>query len=148
MVQYSAKPLGKVNAKKASIRGIIQSIMLLVEACLGSVLGMVVIFCCTQVETPTNKGKIDVGSGLARSNHRKLLFRGTDPSARGFQEYNLWDSPIRWLGVVPKLFSRAWYNPTHMGSWIIMGPKHPRGFIPSCLYNAIMALERPEESLE
>ena len=69
------------------MRGIIHSIMVLVEDCLGSAAGIMVIFCCAQVETPTRMGSTrGEGSGLARSSPRKLLFRGTTVSARGFQE--------------------------------------------------------------
>ena len=108
-IQYRARPLGKLRVKNPSIRGIIQSIMVLVEACLGSVDGIIVIFCCAQVVTPTSIGIIrGEGSGLARSSHRKLLFIGTAVSANGLKEYRRWDSPTRWSGVVPIPFRRAW----------------------------------------
>lgn len=87
--------------------GIIHSIMRFVEACLGSVLGAIVTFCCAQVDTPTRMGKIKYGAGLARSSHRKLLFMGATVSATGFQEYSLRESPIRSSGLVPKALSRA-----------------------------------------
>ena len=87
--------------------GIIHSIMRFVEACLGSVLGVIVTFCCAQVDIPTRTGKIKYGAGLARSIHRKLLFMGATVSAAGFQEYSLWDSPIRSSGLVPRALSRA-----------------------------------------
>ena len=83
--QYRARPLGNWKAKKANMSGIIHSIMVWVEACLGSGLGGVVIFCCTQVETPTRTGSIGVGSGLARSNQRKLLSSGKEVFAKGCQ---------------------------------------------------------------
>ena len=79
-----------MKEKNANISGIIQSIMLLVDCCLGSTEGMVVIFCWAQVDIPTSTGKIiGEGSGLARFNQRKSLFNGTILSARGFQEYSL-----------------------------------------------------------
>ena len=90
ITQYRARPLGKFKEKNANIRGIIQSIIWLVDCCLASTEGMVVIFCWAQVDTPTSTGKsIFVGSGLARSIQRKSLFNGTSFSARGFQEYSL-----------------------------------------------------------
>jgi len=63
--------------KNPNIMGIIHSIILLVEACLSSIAGIVVIFCINHMETPTSIGKIGKGSGLARFNQRKLLFIGT-----------------------------------------------------------------------
>ncbi len=78
-----------MKAKNASIMGIIQSIMALVEDCLGSAAGIVVIFCCNHVEAPTSTGRMGVGSGLARSSPKKLLFNGTIVSPTGFQEYTL-----------------------------------------------------------
>jgi hypothetical protein len=44
MVQYRASPLGNVRERKASISGIIQSMVLAVDCCLSSVLGGVVVF--------------------------------------------------------------------------------------------------------
>ncbi len=89
------------------MKGIIHSIMLLVDACLGSTDGIVVIFCCAQVDTPTNTGRMGVGSGLARSSPKKLLLSGIAESARGFHEYSLCERPTRWSGVVPRLLRRA-----------------------------------------
>ena len=75
--QYSAKPLGKLSVKKPNMAGIIHSIMRLVDACRSSAVGIVVIFCITHMDTPTNTGITNgVGSGSARSIHRKLLSMG------------------------------------------------------------------------
>ncbi len=80
VIQYRAKPLGKDRVKKPSIRGIIQSIMRLVDACRSSMAGMVVIFCWAQVVAATRMGMMKgVGSGFARSSHRNLLSNGTVP---------------------------------------------------------------------
>ena len=58
--------------------GIIHSSILLVESCCGDVEGMVVIFCMTNIETPTRTGRMmGDGSGRARSIHRKRPLRGT-----------------------------------------------------------------------
>ena len=73
--------------KKPSIKGIIHSIMRLVDACRSSMAGLVVIFCCAQVVAATRMGMINGdGSGFARSIHKKLLFRGTVPCTAGSQE--------------------------------------------------------------
>ena len=65
--------------KKPNITGIIHSIILLVESCCGELEGIVVIFCITNIDTPTRIGMtIFVGSGTARSIQRKLPFKGTD----------------------------------------------------------------------
>ena len=67
--------------------GIIHSIMRLVEACLSSAAGMVLIFCWAQVVTPTRMGMIrGEGSGLAKSIQRKWLFKGTVLCTTGSQE--------------------------------------------------------------
>ena len=86
-VQYTARPLGKVRVMNPSMMGIIHNIILLVCACLGSADGVMVIFCCSQVEAPTSTGStILVGSGAARSNHRKSGFSGMATSENGFHE--------------------------------------------------------------
>lgn len=74
--QYKASPLGKVVVKKPNISGIIQSIILLVDACLGSADGMVVIFCIIHIDTATRIGNTGSLSGSARLSHRKLLSNG------------------------------------------------------------------------
>ena len=120
-----------MKAKKASITGIIHSIMLLVDCCLASAVGIVVIFCWAQVEIPTRMGRIGVGSGFARSSPKKMEFRGMAVSATGFHEYRRWESPTRSSGLVPRLFRSAWYSPIHMGSCTTIGPRQPRGFTPA-----------------
>lgn len=60
-----------------SMMGIIQSIMVWVDCCRGSIDGVEVIFCWTQVEAPTSRGMtMLVGSGSARLSQRKSLLRG------------------------------------------------------------------------
>ena len=86
MTQYKARPLGKVVVKNPNINGIIHSIILLVDCCLGSTAGMVVIFCMKNMDAPTKTGRIGVGSGRARSSHRKELFIGTTPWTNGIHE--------------------------------------------------------------
>ena len=76
ITQYRARPLGNWSVKNPNIRGIIQSIIRLVDACLGSTEGMLVIFCIRNMEPPTRTGRTGV-SGVARSSHRKELFKGT-----------------------------------------------------------------------
>jgi hypothetical protein len=85
-IQYRARPLGKVVVKNPNISGIIQSIIRLVDACLGSALGMVVIFCMSHMETPTRTGNSGVRSGSARFSHRKELSRGITRCTCGSQE--------------------------------------------------------------
>jgi len=72
VIQYKERPLGRVYEKNAIIKGINQSIIAWFPACLGSVDGVMVIFCCTQVDTKTKIGMIRLdGSGSARSSQRK-----------------------------------------------------------------------------
>ena len=86
ITQYRASPLGNVVVKNPNIRGIIHSIMRLVDCCLSSAAGMVVIFCMMNMEAPTRMGSTGVGSGTARSSHRKELFSGTTWCTQGSQE--------------------------------------------------------------
>ena len=81
-IQYRARPLGKDREKKAIISGIIHSIMVWLPCCLGSVDGVMVIFCWTQLETNTNKGMGKVsGSALDKSNQRNLGSSGAKEKA-------------------------------------------------------------------
>ena len=77
ITQYSAKPLGKLSVKKPNIAGIIQSIMRLVDAWRSSAVGIVVIFCITNMDAPTKTGITNGdGSGRAKSIHRNRLSSG------------------------------------------------------------------------
>jgi hypothetical protein len=77
IIQYKGSPLGQPREKTPRKRGIIHSIMVWVDCCLGSMEGVMVIFCCTQVDAATSTGKMNmVGSGSARLIQRKLGFRG------------------------------------------------------------------------
>ena len=76
ITQYNASPAGNVIVKNPNIRGIIHSIIRLVDCCLASAAGMVVIFCMKNIEAPTRTGKMGVGSGLARSSQRNELSSG------------------------------------------------------------------------
>ncbi len=66
------------DANNPNIIGIIQSIILFVDACLSSIAGIVVIFCIKNIELPTNTGRTIVGSGLAKSNQKNALSIGID----------------------------------------------------------------------
>ena len=85
--QYRASPLGKLRLKKPNMRGIIQSIMRLVDCCLGSAAGIVVIFCMSHIDAPTSTGSTGVLSGSARSSHRNELSRGIASLTLGSHEY-------------------------------------------------------------
>ena len=77
ITQYSAKPLGKFSVKKPNIAGIIHSIMRFVDAWRSSAVGIVVIFCITNMDAPTRTGITNGdGSGSAKSIHRKRLSSG------------------------------------------------------------------------
>jgi len=68
------------------MKGIIHSIIRLVDCCRESPVGMTVIFCITHMEAPTSTAKRGVGSRWARSSHRKRLSRGITWCTRGNQE--------------------------------------------------------------
>ena len=86
IIQYRASPLGNVVVKNPNIKGIIHSIIRLVDSCRGSAAGMVVIFCMRNMEAPTRTGSRGVGSRSARSSHRKELSRGMTSCTIGSQE--------------------------------------------------------------
>lgn len=77
MTQYKARPLGKEKVNRPNMAGIIHNIIRLVEACLGSAVGTVVIFCWTHMEAATKTGRRGKGSGRDRSSQRKRGFNGT-----------------------------------------------------------------------
>lgn len=85
--QYKASPLSNCNVMNPRNTGIIHSIKRLVDACLASADGIVVIFCVNQVEAPTRIGNINgLGSGLARSSQRNELLKGIFWFTNGTQE--------------------------------------------------------------
>ena len=101
--QYNASPLGNDSVKMANINGIIHNIIRLVDSVRGSAVGIIVIFCWTNIEAPTSTGIIKgLGSGTARSSHRNRLFKGTTVSTPGSQEYRCWESRARASGLVGK----------------------------------------------
>ena len=76
-IQYSDRPLGRVKEKNAIISGISHSIIIWFVDCRGSVDGVMVIFCWSQVETKTSTGMTTlVGSGSDKSIHRKAALSG------------------------------------------------------------------------
>lgn len=78
-IQYMDSPIGNWTEKKAIIIGIIQSIIVWFDCCFGSVDGLTVNFCWTQVETNTNPGISTIAndSGLEpKSKPTKEAFSG------------------------------------------------------------------------
>jgi len=74
--------------------------MRFVESCCGDVEGIVVIFCITNIDIPTNTGRIIlVGSGIARSSPKKSPFNGTDLCTEGSHQYSLFDKFASLSGV-------------------------------------------------
>ena len=86
ITQYNASPLGNVKVKNPNISGIIHNIMRLVDACLGSAAGMVLIFCMANMDPPTRMGRMGVLSGSARFSHKNELSRGITSCTRGSHE--------------------------------------------------------------
>jgi hypothetical protein len=66
-----------MNVNMANIRGIIQSMVLLIDCCLGSGDGMVDIFCNTHIVPPQRMARINQESGRPRLSQRKLSCNGT-----------------------------------------------------------------------
>jgi len=51
-----ARPLGKLSVMKPNSKGIMVPIMVFIWLWLGSMEGMVIIFCCTHIEAATRTG--------------------------------------------------------------------------------------------
>ena len=129
-----ARPLGRVKVKNAIIKGINQSIIAWLPDCRGSVDGIMVIFCWTQVDTKTSTGMIRLlGSDSARSSHRKPGSRGGAEyiGARGIHRYNFSDNPTRLSGREKTTWTKTRNRPIRIGIWTTMGPRQPRGFTPA-----------------
>jgi len=77
VTQKRARPLGNCKVIKTNNSGISHSIILPCACCLGSAVGVIVIFCCTHMAAPTRIGSISILSGTARFNHRNLSLKGT-----------------------------------------------------------------------
>jgi len=67
------------------MKGIIQSIIWLVERWRGSADSGVLIFCMTHMDAPTSTA-MGYPPGTVRSIHRNLLFKGTTSCTRGIHE--------------------------------------------------------------
>lgn len=79
-----------MRVKTPNMPGMSQSIMRLVDSCCGVVEGMVVIFCITNMETPTSTGRRN-GRGFeleysARLRNRKVPSSGTASWTMGSHE--------------------------------------------------------------
>jgi hypothetical protein len=86
--------------KNPNITGIIHNIIRFVESWVGDVEGIVVIFCITNIDTPTNTGRtIFVGSGTAKSSPKKSPFNGTALCTEGSHQYNLFERVASRSGV-------------------------------------------------
>ena len=103
-----ARPTGNWKANTPSMMGIIHSIMLWVDCCRGSMEGVVVIFCCTQVDAPTSSGMMNSsGVGLAaRFKPRKFWFKGAAACTGkpGIHEYSLPERFTRSSGLVYRVW--------------------------------------------
>ena len=95
-IQYKDKPTGKLREKKAIRSGIIHNIMVWLPCCRGSVDGVIVIFCWTQVETKTKMGiKINDPGLAAKSIPTNSAFNGAAAwtEKNGTQEYSFSEKP-------------------------------------------------------
>ena len=77
--QNSASPLGKLIVKKPNMSGIIHSIILFMDCCFGSDVGMVDIFCCIHIDRATRMAIMKYLSGCPRSSQRNFAFKGIAP---------------------------------------------------------------------
>ncbi len=128
--------------------GIIHSNMRLVDACLGSAEGMVVIFCTRKVVRATSTGRIGVGSGAPRSSPRNVLSSGISWFTLGSHGYSLPDRSMSASGVEGSIARRVWNSPMKMGNWSTIGPRQPMGFTPCSRYSRSVSWDRRCLSLE
>lgn len=134
VIQYRAKPLGSVNEKNAIISGISQSIIAWLPDCRGSLDGIMVIFCWTQVDAKTSTGMIRlVGSDLARSSHKKPESKGAaeNMGTTGIHVYIFSDSPTRLSGRENTIWIKTRNRPIKIGIWTTIGPRQPNGLTPA-----------------
>ena len=150
-IQYTASPVSKLSVKNPNIRGIIHSIILLVDSCCGVVDGIADIFCIIHMEPPTRTGS-RYGRGLsfetkARSIQRKLPSSGTTWWTGGSHEYRCRDRSASLSGVDGNVALNAQNRPKKIGIWMTIGPRHPRGLTPCCLYMRIVSCDARALSL-
>ena len=131
--------------KKPNMKGIIHSIILLVDSVRGSIEGMAVIFCCAHMEAPTSTGmrtvirKPCLLTSRPRSSPRNDRFRGTSVSTKGSHGYRRCERRASASGLVGSNEMIDWYSPIQMGNWITIGPRHPIGLTPASFIIRICA---------
>ena len=152
-IQYMDSPMGNWMEKKAIITGIIHSIIVWLDCCRGSVDGVMVIFCWTQVETNTSKGTTSkvTRSGLsAKFIPRKPESIGAAEymGKMGIHEYSFLDRPTRSSGLVNRVCIRTRNSPIRMGICTTNGPRQPMGLTPASRYIRMVSCEmRPRSFL-
>ena len=122
--------------------GIIQSIMVWLDCWRGSGEGVIVIFCCTQVDAATRIGStMGEGSGSPRFNQRNLSFSGAAEciDTKVIQGYSFWDSATRSSGFVKRVWIRTRKRPIRMGSCTTSGPRQPMGLTPDSRYSFMVS---------
>ncbi len=117
--------------------------------CRGSVDGVMVIFCWTQVDAKTSTGIIGSLAFLARSSHRKPESKGAavKMGATGTQVYNFSDSPTRLSGRENTTWISTRNSPIRMGIWTTIGPRQPKGLTPASRYRRMVSWETRDRSL-
>ncbi len=73
--------------KKPNIAGMVHCIMLFMDSCFGSVVGIVIIFCCTHIEPAVKMAMTGKGSGVPRCNQRNSCPRGMACWTMASEEY-------------------------------------------------------------
>ena len=122
-----------MNARIAKNPGIIHSISRCWRAWMGSVDGVVLIFCISHIDPATSTARMPMLSGTERSIHRKLPLTGTTLWDTVTPGYSMLPSSMRRSGDVGSTRMTAQYMPMRMGIWITRGPRHPTGLTPNSL---------------
>lgn len=104
----------------------------------GSLVGEVIIFCCTHMLAPTSSGRIkekgtpSAWDGSPRLRPRKLSFSGTIRWTSG-QEYRRSERLNRRSGEAGSTWRIARYRAIQMGNCTAMGRMQPMGLTPASL---------------
>ena len=118
IIQYRGSPLGQPRENTPRKMGIIHCIMFWLDCCLGSIDGVMDIFCWTQVDAATRTGNTKlVGSGSARFMPRNWLFSGAAwwMDTKVIHGYILSASPTRSSGLANRVWMSTRNRPIRMG---------------------------------
>ena len=138
-----ARPVGKKKVQNPNMMGKSSVVMRVVACCVGSSVGVWLIFCTTHMEPPTNRGNARAKKALfSLTNAPKSMpmnprSRGMTSDTPGSQEYRRCDRVTRSSGVSANTVRNTWNRPKKIGICRKNPPRHPTGFTPASLKSLI-----------